>query len=110
MILRKASAAEDQHSVREIDFSEHRLFLRIPNLDGRMIAFGPAHALETKGAPGDRDGRNEQGQKSNAEESHYRDVALHLHGIRDWRMFGIDLGLDAQIIISCGNAGNDDGV
>src|SRR5580704_309879 len=110
VVLSKARAAEDQHSIREIKFSKHGSVLRTDNLDGRMIAFGPAHALETERAPSDGDSRNQQRQKRNPKESHDRDVALYLHGIRNRGMLGINFGLDAQIIFARGNAGDDDGV
>src|SRR5580698_5817591 len=57
MILREAGASEDQESIREIKFSEHLRLLRISDLHGRMIAFGPARAFETDRAPGDGDRR-----------------------------------------------------
>src|SRR5580693_6769788 len=41
VVLREAGAAENQHSVSEIKFSEHRLLPRICEFNGRMIAFGP---------------------------------------------------------------------
>src|ERR1700721_1949566 len=110
VVLGKAGASEDQHSIREIKFSKHGSILRTANLDGRMIAFGPAHSFETERAPSDGDSRNQQRQKRNAEEPNDRDVALHLHGIRNRRMRRIDFRLDAQIIVPCGNAGDDDSV
>src|SRR5580704_1576594 len=110
MILREAGASEDQESIREIKFSEHLRLLRISDLHGRMIAFGPARAFETDRAPGDGDRRNQQGHKSNAEKAWDSDVPLYLHRIRDGRMFGIDFRLDAQIIMTCGNAGDNNGI
>src|SRR5271165_7043962 len=75
-----------------------------------MIALGPARAFETNGAPGDGDGRKQQRQKSNSEKTWDGDVSFYFHRIRDGRVLGIDFRLDAQIIMTCGNAGDDDGI
>src|SRR5580700_1343444 len=112
MILREAGASENEKSISEIEFSEHRLFLRIPelNLHGRMIALRPPRAFETDGAPGDGDGRNQERQKGNSKKAENRDVALDQDGIGDGRMSGVHLRLDAQVIMTSGNARYDHGV
>src|SRR6476661_5129540 len=103
-MLGKARASEDQHSISEIEFSEHCLVLRIPDSNGGMIAFCPAHALKVDGAPGDSDGRKQEREKGDAEKSEDRDIALHLDRVGDGRMLRVDFGFDAQIIMTRGHA------
>src|SRR5579863_4443934 len=75
-----------------------------------MIALGPAHALEIDGAPGDGDGRKQQRQKSNAEKTEDWDISLYLDRIDQGPVLGVDLRLDAQVIVTGGDAGDDHGV
>src|SRR5580700_3608582 len=75
-----------------------------------MIAFGPAHALEIDGAPGDSNSRKQERQKSDAEKTEDGDVSLHLNRISDGWVRGVDFGFDAQIIMTCWDAGDDYGV
>src|SRR5579863_8661221 len=73
-----------------------------------MIALGPARALETEGTPGDSDGREQQSEKRNAKKTQDGHAAFHLHGIGNGCVLGINFGLDAQVIMTSGNARDDD--
>src|SRR5580692_4575161 len=110
VILRETGSSKNEQSVSEIKFSEHRLLLRISDFDRRMIALGPAHAFESDRAPRDRDRRQKQREKGDAEKPKDRNISFHFYRVCDWRMLGIDFRLDAQIIMTGWNAGENDAV
>src|SRR5437868_1190955 len=72
-----------------------------------MVAFGPARTLEADGLERQQRDRDKQNQQPPAEKSKHRNIATHRDRITYRRMLTVGLGLDAQIVVSRGNAGHD---
>src|SRR5712664_458696 len=75
-----------------------------------MVTLGPARALKSVGAEGNDDNRQEQSEKGDAVNSQDRHVAGHVDGVQKARKQRISLRLNAQIVVTGRDTGNNDGV
>src|SRR5712672_4878762 len=75
-----------------------------------MIALGPSRTFEGVRAPGNKKSWQEQGGKCDAVNPWNGHIADHADGVGAGRKRRISLRLDTEIVVTCGNAGNNDGI
>src|SRR5215467_15892637 len=75
-----------------------------------MVAFRPTRALEGPRAPAVEERRKQQSDEADTVKDRHGHVATDVDGVGEEAMIRGDFGFDAEVIVSGGDTGDDDGI